>query len=98
MPISLCFYIEMIIIIKIVRKRILQKLLLQNIEVVRQELLNCYGLEVILSLSIWSHGAAAPVALFVALAVFDGERDLRELGHHAEKRRHPHPEHGAGAA
>ena len=32
---------------------ILQKLLLQNIEVVRQELLNCYGLEVILSLSIW---------------------------------------------
>ena len=24
--------------------------------------------------------------------------DLRELGHHAEKRRHPHPEHGAGAA
>ena len=32
------------------------------------------------------------------LAVFDGERDLRELGHHAEKRRHPHPEHGAGAA
>lgn len=47
------FYIEMIITIKIVRKRILQKLLLQNIEVVRQELLNCYGLEVILSLSIW---------------------------------------------
>ena len=44
------------------------------------------------------HGSAAPVALFVALAVFDGERDLRELGHHAEKRRHPHPEHGAGAA
>ena len=44
------------------------------------------------------HGSAAPVALFVALAVFDGERDLGELGHHAEKRRHPHPEHGAGAA
>lgn len=47
------FYIEMIITIKIVRKRILQKLLLQNIEVVRQELLSCYGLEVILSLLIW---------------------------------------------
>ena len=44
------------------------------------------------------HGAAAPVALFIAFAVLDSERDLGELGHHAEKRRHPHPEHGAGAA
>ena len=44
------------------------------------------------------HGSAAPVALFVALAILDSKRDFRELGHHAEKRRDPHPEHGAGAA
>ena len=44
------------------------------------------------------HRAAAPVALFVALAVLDGQRHLGELRHHAEKRRDPHPEHRARAA
>ncbi len=54
MPISLCFlYRDDYYNQDSEKKRILQKLLLQNIEVVRQELLNCYGLEVMLSLSIW---------------------------------------------
>ena len=44
------------------------------------------------------HRAAAPVALFVALAIFDSQRYLGELRHHAKQCREPHPEHRAGAA
>ena len=44
------------------------------------------------------HRAAAPVALFVALAIFDSQRYLGELRHHAKQCREPHPEHRTGAA
>ena len=44
------------------------------------------------------HRAADPVALCVALAVLDGQRDLGILDHHAEQRRQPQPEHCTVAA
>ena len=44
------------------------------------------------------HRAAHPVALGVALAVVHGQRDLHQLGAHAQQRGDPHPEHCAGAA
>ena len=44
------------------------------------------------------HGAADPVALFIALTEADGQRDFAELGAHAQQSGDPHPEDSAGAA
>ena len=44
------------------------------------------------------HRTAAPFALFIAAAEIDAQHVFREIGHHADNRRDPHPEHGAGAA
>ena len=44
------------------------------------------------------HGAAHPVAVFIPLAVVDGQGHLRVLDHHAHQGRQPQPEHRAVAA
>ena len=44
------------------------------------------------------HGAAAPFAVFIAAAVVDAQHVFGVVGHHAQERSHPHPEHGTGAA
>ena len=44
------------------------------------------------------HRAADPVALVVALTVFDGESDLGKLGAHTDQCGKPHPENGARSA
>ena len=44
------------------------------------------------------HRAAYPVALFIALAVLNGEHDLRVLYDHAKQRGDPQPKHSAVAA
>ena len=43
------------------------------------------------------HGAATPLAVFVAAAVVDTQNIFGIVGHHAEESSDPHPEHGAGA-
>ena len=44
------------------------------------------------------HGAADPVAILVALTVFDRQHNLGVLGHHADEGGNPQPEDGARAA
>lgn len=44
------------------------------------------------------HGAADPVAVFILLAVVDGQRNLAVLGHHTQQGGDPHPENSAGTA
>lgn len=44
------------------------------------------------------HGAADPVAALIAVAVFNTQRILCIVGHHAQKSRQPHPEYRSRTA